>query len=238
MSQNIRAVPGDSERHGRIWKVPGSGRASMSDSATRAKPSIAEPSKPMPSAKAPSSSAGATATDLRKPSTSVNQSRTKRISRSSKVRSTNSCCLSTSLPSRPTRAVSASAVSPTLPSRRRVLRLVIATDRRQPDRPPRRRSGGPPGSVERAAGLPLGPGDAPLVVAGSLRQLAAGVADVDDVAEGEGVVEPPRVRRGDVDAPVRDVAPALVGHRPRRGVDELAVGRDAHRERDVLLVVV
>jgi hypothetical protein len=74
--------------------VPGSGRASMSDSATRAKPSMAEPSKPMPSSKAPSSSAGATATDLRKPSTSVNQSRTKRMSRSSRVRSTNSCCLS------------------------------------------------------------------------------------------------------------------------------------------------
>ena len=94
MSQNIRAVPGVSERQGRIWKVPGSGRASMSDSATRAKPSIAEPSKPMPSSKAPSSSAGATATDFRKPSTSVNQRRTNRMSRSSSVRSTNSCCLS------------------------------------------------------------------------------------------------------------------------------------------------
>src|SRR5687767_11327634 len=34
------------------------------------------------------------ATDLRKPSTSVNQSRTNRMSRSSRVRSTNSCCLS------------------------------------------------------------------------------------------------------------------------------------------------
>ena len=58
-------------------------------------PSIAEPSNPMPSAKAPSSSAGATATDLSMPSTSVNQSRTKRMSRSSIVRRTNSCCLST-----------------------------------------------------------------------------------------------------------------------------------------------
>ena len=48
----------------------------------------------MPSAKAPSSSAGATATDFRKPSTSVNHSRTNRMSRSSSVRSTNSCCLS------------------------------------------------------------------------------------------------------------------------------------------------
>src|SRR4051812_20069898 len=91
MSQNIRAVPGPSPRHGSTWKVVGSGRASMFDSCTRAKPSIAEPSKPMPSAKAPSSSAGATATDLRKPSTSVNHSRTKRMSRSSIVRRTNSC---------------------------------------------------------------------------------------------------------------------------------------------------
>jgi hypothetical protein len=69
----------------------------MSLSCTRVKPSIAEPSKPMPSAKAPSSSAGAMATDFSVPSTSVNHSRTKRMSRSSSVRSTNSCCLSTTL---------------------------------------------------------------------------------------------------------------------------------------------
>ena len=94
MSQNIRAVDGPSPRHGRIWKVAGSGpRASMSASVTRAKPSIAEPSKPMPSSKAPSSSAGATATDLRNPSTSVNHSRTNRTSRSSSARSTKSSCL-------------------------------------------------------------------------------------------------------------------------------------------------
>ena len=43
---------------------------------------------------APSSSAGAIATDLRKPSTSVNHSRTNRMSRSSSVRSTNSFCRS------------------------------------------------------------------------------------------------------------------------------------------------
>ena len=67
MSQNIRAecwwpllVV-----HGRIWKVDGSGFATVSASDTRAKPSIAEPSKPMPSSNAPSSSAGAIATDLR-----------------------------------------------------------------------------------------------------------------------------------------------------------------------------
>ncbi len=65
MSQNIRAVDGPSPRHGRIWNVEGSGLASMSLSCTRAKPSIADPSKPMPSPKALSSSAGATATDLR-----------------------------------------------------------------------------------------------------------------------------------------------------------------------------
>jgi hypothetical protein len=75
----------------------GSGRwtgpdfAIVSDSTTREKPSIEEPSKPMPSAKAPSSSAGATATDLRYPWMSVNQRRTKRMSRSSRVRRTNSC---------------------------------------------------------------------------------------------------------------------------------------------------
>lgn len=94
MSQNIRAVAGLWLRHGNTWNVDGSGRATMSASYTRAKPSIAEPSKPMPSSKAPSSSAGAMATDLRKPSTSANQSRTKRTSRSSTARSTNSVCLS------------------------------------------------------------------------------------------------------------------------------------------------
>ncbi len=68
MSQNMRAVAGPSPlRHGRIWKVVGSGRASMSASYTRAKPSMAEPSKPMPSENAPSSSAGATATDFQEP---------------------------------------------------------------------------------------------------------------------------------------------------------------------------
>ena len=77
--------------NGNTWKVVGSGIATMSDSWTRAKPSIAEPSKPMPSAKAASSSAGATETLLRVPSTSVNQSRTNRMSRSSSVRRTNSC---------------------------------------------------------------------------------------------------------------------------------------------------
>src|SRR5215472_2015857 len=97
MSQNILATPGYSPRHGSSWNVDGSGLAIMSDSCTRAKPSMAEPSKPIPSPNAPSSSAGATATDLSAPSTSVNQSRTKRMSRSSSVRSTNSSCLSTGI---------------------------------------------------------------------------------------------------------------------------------------------
>src|SRR5687768_15608978 len=93
MSQNIRAVEGVSPRHGRIWNVDGSGLASMSDSCTRAKPSIDDPSKPMPSLNAPSSSAGAMATDFSEPSTSVNHRRTKRTSRSSSARRTKSSCL-------------------------------------------------------------------------------------------------------------------------------------------------
>ncbi|CAB4877712.1 unannotated protein [freshwater metagenome] len=93
ISQNIRAAPGDSVRHGRIENVVGSGLANMSDSVTRANPSMADPSNPIPSSKAFSNSAGAIATDLRKPKTSVNHNRTKRIFRSSIVRSTNSCCL-------------------------------------------------------------------------------------------------------------------------------------------------
>src|SRR3954468_4999041 len=48
----------------------------------------------MPSANAASISAGATATALREPVTSVTHSRTKRMSRSSRVRRTNSCCRS------------------------------------------------------------------------------------------------------------------------------------------------
>ncbi len=92
MSQNIRALsPLPPPSNGRTWNVVGSGLAIMSDSWTRAKPSIAEPSKPMPSSKAASSSAGATRPIFSVPSTSVNHSRTNRMSRSSRVRSTNSC---------------------------------------------------------------------------------------------------------------------------------------------------
>ena len=57
---------------------------------------MAEPSKPIPSANAFSSSAGAIATDFRKPKTSVNQSRTNRMLRSSNVRCTKAFCLSKS----------------------------------------------------------------------------------------------------------------------------------------------
>ena len=65
MSQNIRPTPTGSSRSGISWNVDGSGLAIMSASYTRENPSTADPSKPIPSANAPSSSAGATATDLR-----------------------------------------------------------------------------------------------------------------------------------------------------------------------------
>ena len=73
---------------GITWKVAGSGMATMSDSWMRLKPSIEEPSKPIPSANAPSSSWLVIVKDFRNPSTSVNQRRTNRIPRSSTVRST------------------------------------------------------------------------------------------------------------------------------------------------------
>ena len=65
----------------------------MSDSYTRAYPSMEEPSKPTPSANALSISAGAMATDFREPSTSANHSLTKWTLRSSIERNTNSVCL-------------------------------------------------------------------------------------------------------------------------------------------------
>ena len=58
MSQNMRAVTAASVPRGSSWKVLGSGLASTSDSWIRLKPSIAEPSKVMPSSSASSSSAG------------------------------------------------------------------------------------------------------------------------------------------------------------------------------------
>ena len=87
MLQKIRATRSLSCR-GRIWKVAGSGRASTSASWTRLNPSTADPSKVMPSSSAVSSSAGVMLNAFGVPSTSVNQSWTKRIPRSSTVLST------------------------------------------------------------------------------------------------------------------------------------------------------
>ena len=68
--------------------MAGSGTAIMSDSWIRLKPSIDEPSKPMPSVNAPSSSCDVIVNDFRNPSTSVNHRRTNRMPRSSIVRRT------------------------------------------------------------------------------------------------------------------------------------------------------
>ncbi len=65
-----------------------SGRASTSLSWTRLKPSMAEPSKVMPSSSAFSSSAGVMLNVFGVPRTSVNHSWTNLIPRSSTVRST------------------------------------------------------------------------------------------------------------------------------------------------------
>ena len=86
-SQNIRATLA-SVFHGISWKVEGSGTATMSDSWIRLKPSIEEPSNPIPSVSAPSSSCDVIVNALRNPSTSVNHSRMNRMLRSSIVRST------------------------------------------------------------------------------------------------------------------------------------------------------
>ena len=66
----------------------GSGRARTSASWTRLNPSMAEPSKVIPSSSAFSSSAEVMLNPLGVPSTSVNHSWTKRMPRSSTVRST------------------------------------------------------------------------------------------------------------------------------------------------------
>jgi hypothetical protein len=110
-SQNTRAVGGPPLRSGRIWNVWGSGLARTSLSCTRLKPSMADPSKVMPSAKAFSTSAGVILKDLGVPRTSVNQSWTKRIPRSSTVRSTYSCWRSTAAVSHPDPAIEPSSQS-------------------------------------------------------------------------------------------------------------------------------
>ena len=107
MLQNTRATPLSVGRQGRSWNVSASGKASMSDSSRRAKPSIDEPSKPMPSSNASSSSSGEMANDFSVPSTSVNHRRTKRMSRSSTVRRTKSMSFSVLMGLLPTQAARA-----------------------------------------------------------------------------------------------------------------------------------
>src|SRR5829696_7310899 len=83
MSQNMRATPLSSGRQGRIAKVDASGMAIMSDSSIALNPVIDEPSKPMPPSKASSSSCALMEKLFSWPRMSVNQRRTKRMSRSS-----------------------------------------------------------------------------------------------------------------------------------------------------------
>src|SRR6185503_13462461 len=83
MSQNIRATPLSSGRQGRIANVDASGMAIMSDSSIALKPVIEEPSNPIPPSKASSSSCALMEKLFSWPRMSVNQRRTKRMSRSS-----------------------------------------------------------------------------------------------------------------------------------------------------------
>ena len=82
MSQNIRATPCSSGRHGRIANVVGSGIAIMSDSSIGLKPVIEEPSKPIPPSNASASSVALIENAFSWPRMSVNHSRMKRMSRS------------------------------------------------------------------------------------------------------------------------------------------------------------
>src|SRR5688500_4002227 len=79
----MRATPRSSGRQGRIAKVDGSGMAIMSDSSMALKPVMEEPSKPIPPSNASSSSWALIEKLFSWPRMSVNQSRTKRMSRSS-----------------------------------------------------------------------------------------------------------------------------------------------------------
>ncbi len=88
MSQNIRATGTSSPGMWMSSNVPGSGRAIMSASWIRLKPSMHDPSNSIPDSRASSSSAGVMANDLSIPCTSVNHSRTNRTLRSSTVLST------------------------------------------------------------------------------------------------------------------------------------------------------
>src|SRR5918992_2112577 len=82
MSQNIRATPLPSGRHGSTAKVLASGMAIMSDSSIALKPVIEEPSKPMPPSNASSSSSALMEKLLSWPRMSVNQKRMNLMSRS------------------------------------------------------------------------------------------------------------------------------------------------------------
>src|SRR5687768_17398113 len=89
----MRATPRSSGRQGRIAKVDGSGMAIMSDSSMALKPVIDEPSKPMPPSNASSSSWALIEKLFSWPRMSVNQSRTKRMLRSStKARTSSAVC--------------------------------------------------------------------------------------------------------------------------------------------------
>ena len=85
MSANMRATPppSSSGRQGSTANVVGSGIAIMSDSSIALKPVIEDPSKPIPPSNASSSSEALMLNDFSWPRMSVNQSRMKRIPRSS-----------------------------------------------------------------------------------------------------------------------------------------------------------
>ena len=95
----------------------------------------------------------------------------------------------------------------------------------------RKRDGGPStrrsaGLLQRAAGLPLVPRDRPVVDVGA--QIARRwSSDLHDVARLGEVEEPGGPLGRHVDAAVRHVAVALLRHRPRGGVHELAAVGDA-----------
>src|SRR5437763_1894131 len=90
MSQNIRATPCSTGRHGSTANVLGSGIAIMSDSSIGLKPVIEEPSNPIPPTNASLSSVALIENALSWPSMSVNHRRIKRMSRSSTSAATSS----------------------------------------------------------------------------------------------------------------------------------------------------
>ena len=97
MSQNIRATPASSGRHGSCTNVEGSGWAIMSDSSIALKPVIEEPSNPIPPSNASASSVVLTENAFSWPRMSVNHSRTNRILCSATCASTSSAVSGCSL---------------------------------------------------------------------------------------------------------------------------------------------